>query len=197
MTGRTLLVSFSLVTVLGVAGCNAGGEGPSTSTQATPPKPVATVTINDESEDPGLVTLKGVGGVTPGMGVAEVEQAWGVRLRVSKPSEGSTCSTAELPGSMKPLQGYLLFERGKFGAVFFDGGSVRTPEGITRGSTEADLKAAYPNLTSEPAKYVKGTDYFLASTANPNWAVRFETEGGKVEGIDFGGPEVHYVEACS
>jgi hypothetical protein len=134
---------------------------------------------------PARVTLDGVGGVRPGMKVAAVSAAWGVPLRPNYEVR-PTCGTAsiERPG----LLGEAIFmPRGRFGAVFFRKGAV-TGRGIRIGSTLAQLRRAYPKLSSRPDRYLHGSrNYFVRRERAPYWELRLDVSPKKrVTQIAFG-----------
>ena len=134
---------------------------------------------------PARVTLDGVDGVRPEMSVAAVSARWGVALRPNYEVQPS-CGTArvERPG----LVGQAIFmPRGRFGAVFFRTGAV-TGRGIRIGSTLAQLRSAYPKLSSRPDRYIHGgRNYFLRRARAPHWELRFDLGPAKrVTQIAFG-----------
>jgi hypothetical protein len=134
---------------------------------------------------PARVTLDGVGGARPGMGVSAVSTKWGVPLRPSYEVR-PTCGTAriERPG----ILGHAIFmPRGRFGAVFFRSGAV-TGRGSRIGSTLAQLRRAYPKLSSRPDRYIHGgRNYFLLRARAPHWELRVDVSPGKrVTQIAFG-----------
>ena len=134
---------------------------------------------------PVRVTLDGVGGARPGMNVQEVSGEWGVPLRPSYEVR-PTCGTAriERPG----IVGEAIFmPRGRFGAVFFRKGAV-TGRGIRIGSTLAQLRRAYPTLSSRPDRYMHGSrNYFLRRARAPHWELRVDVSPQKrVTQIAFG-----------
>jgi hypothetical protein len=134
---------------------------------------------------PARVTLEGVGGVRPGMSVAAVSAKWGVSLRPNYEVR-PTCGTArvERPG----IVGEAIFmPRGRFGAVFFRSGAV-TGRGIRIGSTLAQLRRAYPKLSSRPDRYIHGgRNYYLRRTSAPHWELRVDVSSEKrVTQIAFG-----------
>jgi hypothetical protein len=134
---------------------------------------------------PARVTLDGVGGARPGMSVAAVSARWGVPVRPNYEVR-PTCGTAriERPG----IAGEAIFmPRGRFGAVFFRKGAV-TGRGIRIGSTLAQLRRAYPRLSSRPDRYIHGgRNYFLRRARAPHWELRVDVSPEKrVTQIAFG-----------
>lgn len=142
---------------------------------------------------PAPVTLHGVGGVTPGMTPAQVSAAWGVPIRLNT-APGSTCATAAIRKGK--LQGYAIFEKKRFGAVFFVKGPVATDSGIHLGSTLAQVKKVYGARAKVlPDKYTPRAKNVFVGGA---WKLRFDVSAtGRVTVIAFGGVPVTYVEACS
>jgi hypothetical protein len=134
---------------------------------------------------PARVTLDGVGGARPGMSVAAVSARWDMPLRPNYEVR-PTCGTAsiERPG----IAGQAIFmPRGRFGAVFFRKGAV-TGRGIRIGSTLAQLRRAYPKLSSRPDRYIHGgRNYFLRRARAPHWELRVDVSPEKrVTQIAFG-----------
>ena len=145
---------------------------------------------------PARVTVDGVGGVVPGFTPDVVAQRWGVRLRLDT-TFGFRCQTAQVDGG--GMSGYALFERRRFGAVFFDRGAV-TGRGIRVGSTRAQLVGAYGRrLTRRRNAYVHGSyDYFVRRSRAPRWELRFDVSArGRVTRIAFGNRTVRYTEGCA
>jgi hypothetical protein len=146
---------------------------------------------------PTRVTLDGVGGVRPGMSVAAVSAAWGVPLRPNYEVR-PTCGTASI--ERRGILGHAIFmPRGRFGAVFFRDGAV-TGRGIRIGSTLAQLRRAYPQLSSRPDRYIHGgRNYFLRRARAPHWELRVDVSPQKrVTQIAFGEREsVRLDEGCA
>jgi hypothetical protein len=142
---------------------------------------------------PAPVTLHGVGGVKPGMTPTQVSRAWGVPVVLGVASPGSTCQVAQI--SRGAVRGYAIFERRRFGAVFFKAGET-TDTGIHRGSSLTALRTAYgARLKVYPDKYTpKAKTAFVGGA----WKLRFDVSPlGKVTVIAFGAKPVTYVEGCS
>lgn len=134
---------------------------------------------------PARVTLDGVGGARPGMSVAAVSTAWGVPLRPNYEVR-PTCGTARI--ERQGIVGEAIFmPRGRFGAVFFRSGAV-TGRGIRIGSTLAQLRRAYPKLSSRPDRFMHGSrNYFLRRVRAPHWELRVDVSPAKrVTQIAFG-----------
>jgi hypothetical protein len=146
---------------------------------------------------PAQVTLDGVGGVVPGMTPAQVARRWATRVSLRSEEIRPGCRTADVrAGSMR---GYALFERGRFGAVWFQRGAS-TPSGIRIGSTRKALVRAYGSrLRWTPHRYEHGGFYvFLTRRASPKWRIRFDvSRHGRVMQIGFGGRAVAYDEGCA
>jgi hypothetical protein len=132
---------------------------------------------------PVRVTLDGVSGVRPGMTVAAVSAAWGMVLRPNYEVR-PMCGTAsiERPG----IVGQAIFmPRGRLGAVFFRDGAV-TGRGIRIGSTLAQLRRAYPKLSSRPDRF-GGRNFFLRRARGPHWELRVDVSpDNRVTQIAFG-----------
>ena len=146
---------------------------------------------------PAPVTLDGVGGVVPGMTPQQVARRWGTRVDPGSEEISPGCRTANVRTGA--ARGYALFERGRFGAVWFSSG-VWTPSGIRIGSTRAALVRAYGSrLSWRRHAYEPGGWYaFLTRRTSPRWRIRFDvSRRGVVSRIGFGARPVAYVEGCA
>lgn len=73
--------------------------------------------------------------------------------------------------------------------------SVRTDEGVGLGSSEADLRSAYPAIEAEPNIY--GGVRMFAWRPGRSRGVRFNLDdGGRVYDIEAGSTSIQYVEGC-
>jgi hypothetical protein len=95
----------------------------------------------------------------------------------------------------------IFMPRGRFGAVFFrKGAGAVTGRGIRIGSTLAQLRGAYPKLSSRPDRYIHGgRNYFLRRARAPHWELRIDVSPEKrVTQIAFGGrASVRLDEGCA
>jgi hypothetical protein len=135
------------------------------------------------------VTLDGVGGVVPGMTVAQIEQQWGTTLQ----PVGRTCGF--VPFAVGDVRGRALFSGGKLGALFFDQGAT-TLSGIGIGTKLSVLVKRFgTKLKTEP-----GSQFlFLVRHDKPHWQIRFDLDlvTNTVERIGFGENwYVHVLAGC-
>jgi hypothetical protein len=147
--------------------------------------PAAAAAVAAALSTPVRVSLDGAGGARPGMSVAAVSAKWGVTLRPNYEVR-PTCGEAriERPG----IAGQAIFTpRGRFGAVFLREGAV-TGRGIRIGSTLAQLRLAYPKLSSRADRYIHGgRNYFVRRARAPHWELRLDVSPDKrVTQIAFG-----------
>jgi hypothetical protein len=157
----------------------------------------ASTAVDNALDAPVRMTLDGAGGARPGMTVAEVSTAWGMRLRPTYEVRPD-CGQAFL--ETRGLRGYAIFmPRGRFGALFLRKGAI-SGRGVRIGSSLADLRRRYPRLTSRPDRYAHGgRQYFLRRARAPHWELRFDVGPGKrVTQIVFGDrASVRLDEGCA
>ena len=126
-----------------------------------------------------------------GMSVAQAGKALGQPLAVDYADESKACGQV-LDPRYKTTS--LMFVDGKLARI-----DVRrrglTFRGVGVGSTEAEVRAAFPKLTMEPHKYTDGR--YLNVKLSPTNGVVFETDKTKVTRFRMGTfPAVEYVEGC-
>ncbi len=140
-----------------------------------------------------VLTLNGLGTLHFGQPVPN-DGPWAERGAQAS----DTCrvlSSSDYPGV------YAIAEGGKVRRITAsNGANVKTIEGISVGSTRAQVNDAFPGFRETPHKYVAGAKYLTTPGAeNRQTAVRFEmSPQGKVTAMHFGMmPTLGYVEACS
>jgi hypothetical protein len=193
-------VGLSVVTLLalGCAGAiRPGTESPVASSSPSPTASSASAQTPSSPEDRWKVRPEGAGPVEVGMTLDEVEAATSSAVRpLGPPAEGSACAYVTVAGTPKGLA-FMVDGNRVVRVDVHDESPVRTLEGAGIGSTEDEVKALYPGLRVEPAKYLEG-GHDLVHTASPTTKIIFETDGAKVLAFHAGKePQVSYVEGCS
>lgn len=151
------------------------------------PEPVAPAPAN-------VLTLEGLGPLRIGQPVP-ANSGWTERgAQIS--DECRLASNPDVPGV------YAIVEEGRVRRITLGQRStVRLPEGMGVGATEAEVRAAFPDFREEPHKYVEAPGKYLiapnASSGDP--ALRFEIGAdGRVSLIHVGtAPVLEYVEGCA
>jgi hypothetical protein len=138
-----------------------------------------------------VVSLDGAAGVRPGMSVDAVSRAWHVPLR---PHGDAGCRAAT--ADTASLAAVALFDRRRFGAVFYTRGAVAS--GVRIGSSTAAVRRAFGRVETQPDKYVAGARaLYVHRGRQPDWQLRFDvSRRGRVTRIGFGGPMVRLAELC-
>ena len=140
-----------------------------------------------------------------GMRVAEAEQALQTRFTPMEPEESEACWTARRADGKGPNVNYMV-EDGRITRIgipsAIDPGSpdseVKTAEGISIGSPERDVLAAYgPATKVTPHKYDENGHYLMVESPDAKSALIFETSASIVTTFRAGfHPSVDYVEDC-
>jgi len=145
-----------------------------------------------EAGFPARMALSGIGGVAPGMSVAQVQRAWGIPV---VPTGTGHCRIARI--TTGGVRGHALFLDGRLGAVFFTAG-VKSDRGIGIGSTLPDIRAAYGNSTLDWPAPNSATEihiYTKARYLGDKRALRFDIDPGKsglVTQIGLGGSALSF-----
>ncbi len=192
---KALILTASLAVLL-LAGCGSepaadraepeadavAAEGPATAEPAAaPPSAPSAQTL----------TLEGYGGLTIGKPVPE-GSPWAARGAQAS-DECLTLSAPDWPGA------YAIVEENVVRRITVsDDSKARLIEGIGPGSTEAQVRAAFPSFVAEPHKYVDAPAKYLTQPGTDP-RLRFEIDDeGKVSLVHVGMmPTLAYVEGCS
>lgn len=190
------LVAASLAALM-LAGC-----GSEPAAERAEPEPVAPVVAEElpaaDSVPPTppiataqTLTLEGFGGLTIGKPVP-TGSTWAARG--AQISDGcTTISAPDWPGA------YAIVEENVVRRITVSNKSeAKLLEGIGPGSTEAQVRAAFPSFVAEPHKYVDAPAKYLTQPGNDP-RLRFEIdEEGKVSLVHVGMmPTLAYVEGCA
>ncbi|MCO5792173.1 MAG: hypothetical protein HEQ21_05090 [Blastomonas sp.] len=157
-------------------------DAPQAADAAQPTPPIATAQT---------LTLEGFGGLTIGKPVP-AGSPWAARG--AQISEGCTAISApDWPGA------YAIVEEGVVRRITVSNKSeAKLLEGIGPGSTEADVRKAFPSFVAEPHKYVDAPAKYLTQPGDDP-RLRFEIDAeDKVSLVHVGvRPTLEYVEGCA
>jgi hypothetical protein len=172
-----------------LAACNPASEPP-----AAPEAPAAAI-------DVPFLSAAGYGPMRVGMTIEEASTALGAQLVPDGQfDEPDACQTMHVEGvtGEDPLR--FMAQGGRITRVS-DYGSrdATTPEGVGVGSTDAEVRAAYPAAIEQPAKYNAPPAHDLLVWTTPNESgVRFElNEQGVVTIVHAGDESIQLVEGCA
>jgi len=148
------------------------------------------------------LTTEGLGPVRIGMTVKQAETALGGTLAVQWSDGPAGCGT----GSAKPAGDiFYMFENRRLVRIdveAIDGKPANpahaTAAGIHIGSSEADVKKAYPNVIVEGHPYDEHGHYLRVYTDGRKAGFIFETDGRRVTTFRAGVyPALGYIEGCA
>lgn len=160
-----------------------------------PPRTTPTTPVTSGQKGPSApVSVEGVGGVVIGMSPEQVAATWDVDIHVlAEITPGCATGTFRSKGT----SGAVMFHGGKLVAIFYDTGAT-TDRGITFGSTQRQITAAYGPLTRRNDAYVPGWNLFLGASASGVPGLRFDVDSRKiVTGIGYGDIGVRAIEGCA
>lgn len=190
---KAALVGASLAVLL-LAGCGSEpaaepdaaapvvADAPEAAVPAPPTPAVATAQT---------LTLEGYGGLVIGKPVPE-GSPWAAR-GAQIPGGCTTISAPDWPGA------YAIVEDNVVRRISVSNKSeAKLVEGIGPGSTEAQVRAAFPSFVAEPHKYVEAPAKYLTQPGDDP-RLRFEIDAeGKVSMVHVGVmPTLTYVEGCA
>lgn len=146
--------------------------------------------------DPRTVSPEGFGPVHPGMTVAAVEKALGVKLRQAAPATAGAepCRTADTPD----IPGATFVVRGdKVERIEFYGAAYRTSAGLRVGARSAEVKAHHFGARPSPHRYDAAGQYLTVLSGDGKAALVFETDGAVVTSFRWGSlPAVAMPDSC-
>lgn len=154
---------------------------------------LAPVAIAGGRED--LVTGSGLGPIRFGMTVSQFSAA--LHEEVSEPHEPEDRGCFYLESRRYPGVGFM-FEDGKMRRIDVYRGKIATQDGVRIGASVHDVKRRYgAKLSDEPHHYTGPDGRYLTLAISQTIAVRFETEGAKIDNFYVGfKSQVSYVEGC-
>jgi hypothetical protein len=149
---------------------------------------------------PPPLTPEGLGAVHIGMTVRQAERALGGKLKIEYPNDKSCGQGGRADGAEPDV--WYLFENGHLARIDIGGADGRhlmhsTAAGIHAGSTEAEVRAAYPHVVTEPHPYNEHGHYLRVATNGTYAGFIFETDGKRVGDFRAGiYPALGYQEGC-
>lgn len=154
------------------------------------------------ARDVPVLTVEGYGDMRIGMTIAEARQVSGQPMNneALEPDVPGACSEQEYHASNGD-QLWLMFEGDKITRITANDGSprTRTAQNVGVGSTDAEVRAAYPNAIEQGAHYYDPPAHNLIVWTVPEQSgLLFEvSEQGIVTNIHAGGPSILYMEGCA
>ena len=146
------------------------------------------------------LSWEGLGPVRVGMSVPEASGALHTRFGDALEGGDNSCTEYGLPDAAPGGGIAIMAIDGKIARVTIVSGAlgVRTPEGIGIGSTEQEVRAAYPGTADSPAPYDEPPAHDLTFWRHPNAdGIRFEIDAhGRVVRMHGGNSAITAIEGC-
>jgi hypothetical protein len=176
---RRALILTGLAGLLMLAACGKEEAGSASPAGGSPATAAASAGADPSKSDPSKLGPFGYGGITLGQSAAEVKAA-GVDVRdPDAPCSGSA--------DIKGPNGYAgVSISAKYGVYLISARDpIPTPEGIKIGSTLAEVKKAYPEMTDVVGKPSADTDTtrIAAISGNPKAHYNVIMKDGKVDSL--------------
>lgn len=198
---RAVTVAFFSLAALNA--CSPPAQAPNTERAAPPAGNAAGATpggAGSSSLSALQLSSEGLGPVRVGMSVREASDALHTRFGDALEGGGDSCMEYGLPDAAPGGGIAIMTIDGKIARVTIVSGAlgVRTPEGIGIGSTEREVRAAYPSSADSPAPYDDPPAHDLTFWRHPNAdGIRFEIDAhGRVVRMHGGGSAITYIEGC-
>jgi|CXWL01.1.fsa_nt_gi hypothetical protein len=153
------------------------------------------------NSDAPVLSSEGYGPVRVGMTIAEASTALGAQLVPDGNfDEPNACQTLHIEGAPgeDPLR--FMAQEGRITRVSDYGTTdALTEQGLGIGSTDAQIRAAFPQAIEQPAKYDAAPAHDLIIWTTPNArGLRFEINASGVATIVHAGDEsIQLVEGCA
>jgi hypothetical protein len=180
---------LALVLGLALTGC---GQASAPAPQTEPAPEAAAPTAE-------VISPEGYGPVRIGMSVESANTALGGILVADEPlDDPQGCRTWNTGG---PSAVYYMSDQDRITRISFVDGSeaIRTAEGVGVGSSDAEVRAAYPNAVEQGAAYADAPAHDLLVWAVPDKSgLRFEiNDEGRVTALHAGNETILYIEGCA
>jgi len=200
--GQIRALSVALFSLAAVNACSPPTQAPNTERGARTAGNNAGATPGGGVSSLSALQLssEGLGPLRVGMSVREASEA--LHTRFGDPLEGGDASCTEylLPDAAPGGGIAIMAIDGKIARVTIVSADlgVRTPEGIGIGSTEQQVRAAYPGSADSPAPYDDPPAHDLTFWRHPNAdGIRFEIDAhGRVVRMHGGSSAITYIEGC-
>jgi len=184
---KAALVGATLAALL-LTGCGSDPAAPVAADKQATAEPAAAPPAAPSAQ---TLTLEGYGGLTIGKPVP-TGSPWAARGAQAS-EECLTISAPDWPGA------YAIVEENVVRRITVsDDSKAKLIEGISPGSTEAEVRKAFPSFVAEPHKYVDAPAKYLTQPGTDPRLLFEIDDKGKVSLVHVGMmPTLAYVEGCS